>query len=115
MNFDPNQYRKVRNFISYLASQSKSLKTMAKGKRSYYDVSISLLAVTGIFEKLFPIFYFMLFDVIIDIANPLLEHPGLDEKTRSKVQHIRSSASDMDLLMLAKAIVELERIRKQLP
>jgi hypothetical protein len=115
MHFNPEHHRAVMNFISYLASQAKSLKTMAQDGRSFYDISIALLAVNGQFEQLFPNFYFMLQQEIMDYTNPLLDHPELDEETLSKVHEIRSSASDMDVMKLAKTIAELHGIIKLLP
>jgi hypothetical protein len=106
--------QEVLRHIGYFAGQANALKTMAYNKRNCYDLAVMLLAAIGAGHKLFPLFYYDLYDQLIDLTNTLLEHPGLDEASREKVSSIRLSANDMELMRLVQSLEVLQGIQKLL-
>ena len=114
MDFDDYLTREVIKFINYFAGQANAVKTMTQNKRTCEAITQMLLSAVGTGDNLFLHYSNMLQDTVIDITNTILDHPCLDDETRSKVYEIRVSANRMELFQLAKTIDELLLLQNQL-
>lgn len=114
MHSDHHFTREVMNFIGYFAGQATAVKTMKNKKRNYSALAQMLLSALGNGDRLFSYYYAMLHDLVMDITNTMLDHPGLDDETRSKVHEIRVSANKMKLFKLAQTVEKLALMQNKL-
>ena len=115
MDFDHYLTSEVIKFINYFAGQAKAIKTMTQDNRTCEAITQMLLSAVGTGDNLFLHYSNMLQDAVIDITNTILDHPCLDDETRSKVYEIRISANRMEPFQLAKTVDKLLLMQKQLP
>ena len=114
MNLPYAYFKKVKTYTNYFSGQAKAVETMVKNKRSNYDIAFMMIAASGAGNKLVKVTAAAHFESIIDLSNTLLDHPGIDSVTHSKVSSIRLSANKKDLLKLAKLHDELLLFEKLL-